>query len=275
MNLLFTKMHGLGNDFVVIDAISQKVSLTLDQIRLLSDRHFGVGCDQLLLLDQADNPEVDFCYRIFNADGSVAEQCGNGVRCLAKFIHDKKISTKTELNLKAHNRIIKTKLDADGEVTVDMGKPIFEPKQIPFLTGKLAPRYFLKIPSGQIEVGAVSMGNPHVVLEVANIDKAKVDVVGKEIAHLPQFPKGVNVNFVEIQDRNRILLRVFERGVGETLACGSGACASVVIGRKWGLLDQTVSVALRGGNLTVFWQDDEAAVFLKGPVVTVFDGALR
>lgn len=268
-------MHGLGNDFVVIDAISQKVSLTLDQIRLLSDRHFGVGCDQLLLLDQADNPEVDFCYRIFNADGSVAEQCGNGVRCLAKFIHDKKISTKTELNLKAHNRIIKTKLDADGEVTVDMGKPIFEPKQIPFLTGKLAPRYFLKIPSGQIEVGAVSMGNPHVVLEVANIDKAKVDVVGKEIAHLPQFPKGVNVNFVEIQDRNRILLRVFERGVGETLACGSGACASVVIGRKWGLLDQTVSVALRGGNLTVFWQDDEAAVFLKGPVVTVFDGALR
>ncbi|MDH5183422.1 MAG: diaminopimelate epimerase [Gammaproteobacteria bacterium] len=275
MQLKFSKMHGLGNDFVVFDAINQVVELSSEQIRFLADRHFGIGCDQLLLVERPTGPGVDFRYRIFNADGGEVEQCGNGARCFARFVIDQGLSDKREIPVETKTGDIVLHIQDNGEITVDMGVPRFEPEEIPFEAEFRASHYQLEVDHHTWLVGAVSMGNPHAVLHVTNVDTAPVEELGPEIESHLRFPNRVNVGFMEVLDRGHIRLRVFERGVGETLACGTGACAAVATGRQQGLLDDTVQVDLPGGSLHIQWQGGGHPVLMTGPASTVFEGVIE
>ena len=275
MKLKFSKMHGLGNDFVVIDGVRQSVSLTPEQIRFLGHRNFGVGFDQLLLVEKASAPDVDFRYRIFNADGGEVEQCGNGARCFVRFVHDQGLTDKREIRVETMRGVIGPRLEEDGNITVNMGAPVFEPEKIPFDSQSM--EIIQNITVGGVEVGitAVSMGNPHAVQVVADVDAAPVEVQGPLIENHPRFPKRVNAGFMQIVDRHSIKLRVYERGAGETLACGTGACAAVVSGISRGLLDSPVRVSTRGGELSIAWAGKGEPVMMSGPAVTVFSGEIE
>ena len=274
MKLKFTKMQGLGNDFVVLDGINQSINLDQKQIRLLADRHFGIGCDQLLLVEKAAG-QADFRYRIFNADGSEVEQCGNGARCFVRYVHDHGLTQKNEIRIETLSGVISPKLEINGNVTVNMGKPLFEPEAIPFVAEKIALTYPLEMPDKPVTISTLSMGNPHAVRVVQEIETAPVETEGAFIETHPRFPKRVNVGYMQVIDRNHIKLRVFERGAGETLACGTGACAAVVTGINLGLLDNQVIVSTRGGELTISWQGGDAPVWMTGPAVTVFEGEIN
>lgn len=274
MKLKFTKMHGLGNDFVVLDGIHQAIHLDRQQLRFLADRHFGIGCDQILLVEQAEG-EADFRYRIFNADGGEVEQCGNGARCFVRYVHDHGLTEKNEIRIETLSGVISPKLEINGNVTVNMGPPVFEPAQIPFIAERIAPSYQLEIAGQPVTISALSMGNPHAVLVVPDVDHAPVDTEGALLEQHPRFPKKVNVGFMQVIDRHHIKLRVFERGAGETLACGTGACAAVAAGINLGLLDQQVAVSTRGGELTIRWEGKNEPVWMTGPAVTVFEGEIN
>jgi diaminopimelate epimerase len=274
MELKFTKMHGLGNDFVVIDAINQHVDLNARQVRDIADRRHGIGCDQLLLVEKSVQPDSEFRYRIFNANGGEVEQCGNGARCFARFVRARGLTDATRIPVDTSSGRIELIVQDDDNVTVDMGAPRLDPADIPFEATVQAPRYAISANGETLEIGAVSMGNPHAVLEVPHIDTAPVAKLGPSLEAHSRFPNHVNVVFMEIVDRNRIRLRVFERGAGETLACGSGACAAVVAGRVQGLLDDTVTTELRGGNLVVSWRGDDHPVLMTGPATFVFEGTI-
>ena len=275
MLLRFTKMHGLGNDFVVINGIAQAVDLTPEQIRFLANRRLGVGCDQVLLVQSSPGPQADFRYRIFNADGNEVEQCGNGARCFARFVREEGLTDKTEIPvLTAAGRIV-LKVRPDEQVTVDMGPPHLEPVEIPFDAPAKAIAYLLEVDGETHEIAAVSMGNPHAVLRVDNVQTAPVARLGPQIEAHPRFPRHVNVGFMEVVGPGQIRLRVYERGAGETLACGTGACAAVVAGRIQGLLDETVAVDLPGGRLVISWPGDGAPVLMTGPATTVFRGEIE
>ncbi|NCN89065.1 MAG: diaminopimelate epimerase [Gallionella sp.] len=275
MSLKFTKMHGAGNDFVVIDGIRQSVALSPEQIRLLADRHFGVGCDQLLLVEKARRDDADFRYRIFNADGGEVEQCGNGARCFVRFVHEKKLTGKKEIVVETRSGLISPRLEDDGRITVNMGAPIFAPARIPFTSDSDAVMQPLDIAGQTVQITAVSMGNPHAVQVVEDVENAPVANQGPLIEHHARFPQRVNAGFMQILDREHIKLRVYERGTGETLSCGTGACAAVVAGIRLGLLDDTVHVATRGGALTIHWAGAQTPVLLTGPAVTVFEGEIN
>jgi diaminopimelate epimerase len=272
--LAFTKMQGLGNDFIVIDAISQKIKLTTKQIRFLADRRFGVGCDQILLIEPATQKNIDFFYRIYNADGSEVAQCGNGARCIAKFLYNHGYINKRNIKIATKQRALELYLEANGQVTVNMGLPITAPQKIPLLSSKAKQKYKIAVANDVVEVGALSLGNPHAVLQVQSVVHAPVGTMGALLVAHPNFPEGVNVNFMQVIDRSHIRLRVFERGVGETLACGSGACAAVIIGHIWKLLGNRVQVELPGGILQVKWQGGKNPVYLTGPAEHVFDGSI-
>ena len=274
MKLEFSKMHGLGNDFVVIDAISQSVDLGTGQVRALADRHTGIGCDQLLLVERAQGPDADFRYRIFNSDGGEVGQCGNGARCFMRFVHDRGLTEKTDVVVETQSGLMGLTLEDDGQVTVDMGEPRLRPADIPFVAHGRAQTYRLQVNDRQLEIAALSMGNPHAVLEVPHVDSAPVARLGPAIEAHARFPMHVNVGFMEVVDRNRIRLRVFERGTGETLACGTGACAAVVVGRVQDLLDERVTVELRGGDLVVSWAGGHKPVLMTGPATSVFEGRI-
>jgi len=275
MSLKFTKMHGAGNDFVVIDGIRQSVALSPEQIRLLADRHFGVGCDQLLLVEKSRRDDADFRYRIFNADGGEVEQCGNGARCFVRFVHEKKLTGKKEIVVETKSGLISPRLEDDGRITVNMGAPIFTPARIPFTSDSDAVMQPLDIDGRTVQITAVSMGNPHAVQVVDDVENAPVANQGPLIERHARFPKRVNAGFMQIMDRGHIKLRVYERGTGETLSCGTGACAAVVAGIRRGLLDDTVHVATRGGALTIHWAGAQTPVLLTGPAVTVFEGEIN
>jgi diaminopimelate epimerase len=275
MVIAFTKMQGLGNDFVVIDAVSQTVSLTPQQIRRLADRHFGIGCDQVLVVERPQDSGADFRYRIFNADGGEVEQCGNGARCFVHFVRERGLTDKNEISVETAGGIIRPRIESDGRVTVDMGVPRFAPQDIPFIADGIALRYELTVGKISITIGAVSMGNPHAVMRVDNVRSAPVAELGPLIENHPRFPKRVNAGFMEVVAPDHIRLRVYERGAGETLACGTGACAAVAAGRRWGLLEETVRVELTGGDLTIRWQGDDNPVWMTGPAVRVFEGSIE
>lgn len=271
----FSKMHGLGNDFVVIDAIRQEINLSSEQVRQIADRHFGIGCDQLLLVERPTTAAADFRYRIFNADGGEVEQCGNGARCFARFVRDQGLSDKDELTVETAMGIIYPRIEANGEVTVNMGLPRFEPAALPFQAPQQQPRYDIEVLGQTITIGAASMGNPHAVYQVDDTDSAAVTSLGPAITHHPRFTNGVNSGFMQIVNRGHIRLRVHERGSGETLACGTGACAAVVVGRAWGELDESVRVDLPGGQLLIRWQGESQPVMMTGPATHVFEGTIE
>jgi diaminopimelate epimerase len=275
MRVKFTKMHGIGNDFVVIDAISQSISLTTAQIRRLGDRHFGVGFDQLLLVERSSRSDAEFRYRIYNADGSEVEQCGNGARCFARFVHDKGMTVSRNIPVETARGLIHLMLEADGQVTVDMGVPDFTPAALPFVAENASDYYDLMVNGDKYAIGAVSVGNPHAVLLVEAVETAPVTTLGPAIESHTRFPNHVNVGFMEIIDRGHIRLRVFERGVGETLACGTGACAAVAIGIHNRLLDNAVEALLTGGNLEIRWEGEGASLMMTGPAETVFQGQIE
>jgi len=275
MNLSFTKMHGLGNDFVVIDAINQSVNLSSEQVRFIADRHRGIGCDQLLLVEVSHSPDVDFRYRIFNADGREVDQCGNGARCFAQFVVEKCLTQKTQISVETASGVIRPQLEADGQVTVDMGMPRFTPDSLPFDMKVEKGRYLIAISDEKVEIGAVSMGNPHAVVCVDDITTAPVIRLGSAIERHESFPQRVNVGFMQIVSREHIRLRVFERGVGETQACGTGACAAVAVAHRWGMVDDAVSVELSGGRLLIRWPGGESPLMMTGPAQTVFTGTIE
>jgi diaminopimelate epimerase len=275
MKLRFTKMQGVGNDFVVIDAVRQRVALDPSRVRWLADRHFGVGCDQILVIEAARLPGTDFYYRIFNSSGEEVEHCGNGARCFLRFVRDQGLTDKREIRVETMNGVIVPRLEADGRVTVNMGPPEFEPARIPFAAERRAPTYWLDVEGVAVEIVAVSMGNPHAVQVVDDVDHAPVLVQGPLIERHPRFPKRVNAGFMQVVDRGSIRLRVYERGAGETLACGTGACAAVVAGIQLGLLDAVVQVSTHGGVLTIGWQGEGQPVFMTGPAETVFEGEIE
>ena len=275
MRLTFTKMHGLGNDFVVLEAMTRPLALTPDQLRRIADRHFGVGCDQILQVEPPRQPDTDFYYRIFNADGGEVEQCGNGARCFVRYARDHGLTAKRELRVGTRGGIIVPRLEDDGQVTVDMGVPEFEPSRIPFDAPARALSYGLDVDGRRLEVSVLSMGNPHAVQVVADIERAPVAREGPLIERHPRFPQRVNAGYMQVVSRRRVLLRVHERGAGETLACGTGACAAVVAGIMRGLLDQEVTVATRGGDLGISWAGDSKPVMMTGPAVTVFEGEIE
>jgi len=273
MKLKFTKMQGVGNDFVVLDGVTQAVALTPALAKKLADRHFGIGCDQILLVEKSGR--ADFRYRIWNADGGEVEQCGNGARCFARFVRDHGLTAKDEIRVETLSGIITPRLEPDGQVTVDMGAPVFEPARIPFISDSAASVQPLDVDRRTVQVSAVSMGNPHAVQVVEDVDAAPVLTEGPLIERHARFPQRVNAGYMQVVDRGRIRLRVFERGAGETLACGTGACAAVVAGIRRGLLDSPVRVETRGGELTIRWEgadNEQSAVFMTGPAVTVFEG---
>jgi len=267
-------MHGLGNDFVVLDGIRQTVSLSPEQLCYLADRHFGVGCDQILLVEAAGQPGVDFRYRIFNADGSEVEQCGNGARCFVRFVHESGLTEKREICVETKSGIIAPRLEADGSVTVDMGEPRFLPAEIPFLHDEDVVIHSLDVADETLDISVVSMGNPHAVQVVDSVDHAPVAAHGPLIENHQRFPQRVNAGFMQVVDRHAIKLRVYERGTGETLACGTGACAAVVSGIRRGLLDSPVRVSTRGGDLSIVWGGLGRPVLMTGPAVTVFTGEI-
>ena len=275
MKLKFTKMHGLGNDFVVLDLISQDFKLRPEHLRKLADRHLGVGCDQLLMVEAPRDPGMDFRYRIFNADGNEAEQCGNGARCLAVYVRDKKLTYKDTILVETMAGPLELRIHARNQVDVNMGAPVLNPCDIPFRDEPPAPQYSLAVGSREYRIGAVSMGNPHAVLQVDDVQSAPVESLGPLIERHPDFPQRANVGFMQVLSTSQIKLRVFERGVGETRACGSGACAAVVAGRVQELLDEQVQVMLPGGDLQVRWTGEGEAVIMTGPAATVFEGSIR
>jgi len=272
MNLRFSKMHGLGNDFMVIDAINQSVSLTPEKIRELADRHFGIGFDQLLLVGPPDRGDADFGYRIYNADGGEVEQCGNGARCFARFVSCQGLTDKTTIPVSTAAGLLVLKIGDDGQVEVDMGRPEFSPENIPYASESQQARYPIMVNGQDLEIGVVSMGNPHAVLRVDDVDSAPVADLGPLLESHSAFPNRVNAGFMQVIDESHIRLRVYERGAGETLACGSGACAAVVVGRLWGLLAESVEVELRGGKLVIQWGGNNDNVLMTGPATHVFDG---
>jgi diaminopimelate epimerase len=274
MKLEFTKMQGIGNDFVVVDAYTKPVFLSQSQIRRIADRHFGVGCDQLLMVERPTQPDTDFRYRIFNADGGEVEQCGNGARCFVRFVHDKGLSNKTEIRVETASGIITPALESNGQVTVNMGLPHFEPAMIPFVADKMASTYQLTVADREIVISALSMGNPHAVQIVDNVDTAPVTQQGPLIESHARFPQRVNAGYMQILERQHIRLRVFERGSGETLACGTGACAASVAGIQLGKLESPVIVSMRGGELVIRWDGPNSPVWMTGPAETVFDGQI-
>jgi len=273
--LKFTKMHGAGNDFVVIDGVRQDIFLNPEQLRLLADRHFGIGCDQVLIVKRSKNEEADFRYLIFNADGGEVEQCGNGARCFVRFVHDHKLTSKREIVVETKSGLISPRLEDDGRVTVNMGAPIFEVSRIPFESDNQAVIQPLEVNGETVQITAVSMGNPHAVQIVQDIEQAPVARLGPLIEHHPRFPRRVNAGFMQVVDRGHIKLRVYERGSGETLSCGTGACAAVVSGIQRGLLDSVVQVATHGGLLTISWAGGGAPVIMTGPAITVFEGEIN
>jgi len=275
VKLKFSKMHGLGNDFVVLDGIRQPLSLTPEQLRYLADRHFGVGCDQILLVETAGQPGVDFRYRIFNADGGEVEQCGNGARCFVRFVHDVGLTAKREIRVETQSGIITPRLEDDGNVTVNMGIPRFLPAEIPFLGDGEAVIHALEVAGEAQQISVVSMGNPHAVQLVDNVDHAPVGTQGPLIENHARFPQRVNAGFMQVVGRHAIRLRVYERGAGETLACGTGACAAAVAGIRRGLLDSPVRVTTRGGDLAIAWAGPGQPVMMTGPAVTVFTGEIE
>jgi diaminopimelate epimerase len=275
VKLKFAKMHGLGNDFVVLDGIRQTVSLTPEQLRYLADRNFGVGCDQILLVEKASQDGVDFRYRIFNADGSEVEQCGNGARCFVRFVHEQGLTEKREIRVETKKGLITPRLEANGLVTVDMGEPRFLPADIPFLHDEDVIIHLLDVADETLEISVVSMGNPHAVQVVDSVDTAPVAEHGPLIERHERFPQRVNAGFMQIIDQHAIKLRVFERGSGETLACGTGACAAAVAGIRRGLLASPVRVTTRGGDLTIAWGGPGRPVLMTGPAVTVFSGEIE
>ncbi len=275
MNLSFTKMHGLGNDFVVIDAINQSVHLSPEQVHLIADRHRGVGCDQLLLVESSNSPDVDFRYRIFNADGGEVEQCGNGARCFAQFVVEKGLTQKTQISVETASGVIRPQLEADGQVTVDMGTPCFAPASLPFDKKVESDRYLITVNDVDVEIGAVSMGNPHAVVLVDDVSTAPVARLGPAIEGHALFPQRVNVGFMQVVSRNHVRLRVFERGAGETQACGTGACAAMAVAHRWGMVDDAVSVELPGGRLLIHWRGGESPLLMTGPAQTVFTGTIE
>lgn len=276
MKIRFTKMHGLGNDFVVLDAINQAFVPSASQARFLADRHFGIGCDQILVVEKPTQAGVDFRYRIFNADGSEVEQCGNGARCFVRFVHEKKLTPQREIRVETKSGIIAPRLEENGEVTVNMGAPRFTPAEIPFVADAEAVSHDLALDGGEtVAITVVSMGNPHAVQVVADVDAAPVARQGPLIENHSRFPQRVNAGFMQVVDRHAIRLRVFERGSGETLACGTGACAAVVAGIRRGLLDSPVRVTTRGGGLTIAWAGAGLPVLMTGPAVTVFDAEIN
>ena len=272
--LHFTKMEGLGNDFVVVDATRTPFALEAADIRRLADRRFGVGCDQVLVVEPA-REGGDFRYRIFNADGGEVEQCGNGARCFVVYVREHGLSGKREIRVETAGGVIVPRLDDDGEVSVDMGVPRFSASDVPFVGGTGAVAEPLEVGGSVVQISALSMGNPHAVLIVDDVECAPVATLGPLIERHPRFPARVNAGFMQIVDRATMRLRVFERGAGETLACGTGACAAVVAGRRRGLLDEQVRVITRGGALAIRWAGEGSAVVMKGPARTVFEGAWR
>jgi diaminopimelate epimerase len=272
MRLKFTKMQGLGNDFVMLDGIRQRIDLDRAQIVRLADRHFGVGCDQVLLVERPSRADVDFRYRIFNADGGEVEQCGNGARCFVHFVRDQGLTAKRKIRVETLSGVIEPTLEADGQVQVDMGVPRFESEAIPFIGDNEAPTQALDVAGASVTISALSMGNPHAVQVVADVETAPVATQGPLIERHPRFPRGANADYMQVVDRANIRLRVWERGAGETLACGTGACAAVVAGIRRDLLDSTVRVRTRGGELTIRWDGAGEPVLMTGPAQAVFEG---
>lgn len=275
MKLNFTKMQGAGNDFVVIDSYTQPISLTTDQIKFIANRYFGVGCDQLLMVEKTTTPNVDFRYRIFNADGGEVEQCGNGARCFVRFVVEKGLTQKHEVSVETASGVISLQLQDDGQVTVNMGAPRFAPAQVPFEAPSQQTLYPLALTQTEIQISAVSMGNPHAVTVVNDVNTAPVAEYGPQIESHPRFPQRVNAGFMQVLNPHAINLRVYERGSGETLACGTGACAAAVSGIQLGLLSSPVVVNTRGGQLTITWAGNQSPVMMTGPAEIVFDGEIN
>lgn len=282
MKLKFTKMHGAGNDFVVIDAINQQINFTPAQWRLIADRRFGIGADQILVVERSTRPDVDFRYVIYNNDGGEVEQCGNGSRAFVQFVLEKGLTTKSSIRVETMSGIIEPRMEEDGSITVNMGAPILEAAQVPFQADELTPVHQaddslwpLEINGKTVWISAVSMGNPHAVQVVASVDDFPIPADGPLIENHPRFPRRVNAGFMQVMTRQHIRLRVHERGAGETLACGTGACAAVVTGIRRGLLDSPVRVSMRGGELSIAWEGEGKPVFLSGPAVTVFEGEIN
>ena len=275
MLLRFTKMHGLGNDFMVLDLISQHAHIQPKHAKAWGDRHTGVGFDQLLLVEAPTNPDVDFRYRIFNSDGSEVEQCGNGARCFARFVVDKRLTVKKQIRVETKGGIIELNLRSDGQVTVDMGAPRLVPEQIPFQADAEALSYAVEVDGQSVQLAAVSMGNPHAVLRVDNVDSAPVHSLGPKLEHHPRFPKRVNVGFLQVINRQQARLRVWERGAGETQACGTGACAAAVAAIRQGWMDSPLQLELPGGSLSIEWAGPGQPVMMTGPAVRVYEGQIR
>jgi len=275
MLLNFTKMHGLGNDFVVIDAINQQVQLSGEQSRQIADRHFGVGCDQILLVEKPRTADTEFYYRIFNADGSEVEQCGNGARCFARFVYETGLTANRIIDVGTAKGPIRLYLEEHDQVRVNMGEPVLEPAAIPFKASEQQATYTIEVDQYQLQIGALSMGNPHLVTLVDDIDGAPVERLGPLLEHHPDFPQRVNAGFMAVDSRTEIQVRVYERGAGETLACGTGACAAVVSGQLLDLLDDTVLVHLKGGDLVISWAGPGEPVWMTGPATTVFHGNMQ
>ncbi|MBA6118299.1 diaminopimelate epimerase [Pseudomonas putida] len=275
MLLRFTKMHGLGNDFMVLDLVSQHAHIQPKHAKQWGDRHTGIGFDQLLIVEAPNNPEVDFRYRIFNADGSEVEQCGNGARCFARFVLDKRLTAKKRIRVETKSGIIVLDVQNDGQVSVDMGPPRFTPAEIPFVADEQALSYPLEVDGQVHSIAAVSMGNPHAVLRVDDVRTAPVHELGPKIEHHPRFPQRVNVGFLQVVDRHRANLRVWERGAGETQACGTGACAAAVAAISQGWMDSPVSLDLPGGRLNIEWAGTGKPVVMTGPAVRVYEGQVR
>jgi diaminopimelate epimerase len=273
--LRFTKMHGQGNDFVVLDGVRRPVALTPEQVRRIADRHFGVGCDQLLVVEKPGSAENDFRYRIWNADGGEVEQCGNGARCFARFVRDEGLTDKREIRVETASGVIVPRFEESGQVTVDMGPPRFEPRDVPFDALARQPTYALKVAAQILDVSVLSMGNPHAVQVVDDVDRAPVATQGPLIENHPAFPNRVNAGYMQVLSRGHVGLRVWERGAGETLACGTGACAAVVAGIQRGLLDEEVRVTTRGGDLVIRWPGHTHPVMMTGDAVRVFDGEIE
>jgi diaminopimelate epimerase len=284
VKLKFSKMQGVGNDFVVIDGVSQHVEIGPQTARQIADRHFGIGCDQILVVEKPRRDDADFRYRIWNSDGGEVEQCGNGARCFVRFVHDKGLTKRREIRVETLSGLIAPRLEPDGQVSVDMGAPVFEPERVPFDATGLRPvagtlLWPLDVSGRELQIAVLSMGNPHAVRTVADVDSAPVTSEGPLIEHHRRFPRRVNAGYMQVLDRAHIRLRVWERGAGETLACGTGACAAVVAGIRQRLLDEVVQVATRGGNLTIHWAGAEnnlnCAVWMTGPAVAVFEGEIE
>jgi len=275
MLMKFTKMHGLGNDFVVIDAVTQNVRVTASMARRLANRTLGIGCDQILVVEPPSDPNIDFNYRIFNQDGGEVEQCGNGARCLARFVKDRRLTGKSAIRVKTMNRIMELRINVDHSVSVDMGVPVLAPADIPFQADQPASLYDIEIADRDYQIAAISMGNPHAVLRVDDVQTAPVNELGSQLECHERFPNRVNAGFMQILNRQQINLRVFERGAGETQACGSGACAAAVAAMQQGLVDSSVTVHLTGGDLTIEWQGESQPLIMTGPAITVFHGRIR